>query len=93
MEKEEKIFPNGFTNWMETHYEIVMAIEQQLNRKEEVGMAWDVQKEYGMGGRYELSEALTDKFELKYKDIIWGEELIYWDEMDKFIKKELYYES
>jgi len=87
--KKEKIFPNGFSDWMETHYEIVMAIEQQLNNMT-IGKAWDVENAQGMGGRYEFSEDLTDKFELKYKDVIWGEELTFFDEMEKFIKIELY---
>ena len=89
MKKVIKYFPNGFTDWLETHYEIVMAIEQQLNNTT-IGKAWEVENTQGMGGRYELSEDLTDEFELEYKDVLWGEELIYLDEIEKFIKRELY---
>jgi len=88
--KTEKDFPNGFTDWLEAHYKIVMAIEQQLSHSDDVGKAWDVVKTRGTGGLYNLSEDLTDKFELEYESVMWGEDLEYIDEMEAFIKRELY---
>ena len=78
--------------WAENHFEIVTAIQQQLNRDEldGIGTAWKVENEQGRGGLYELSVKLTNKFMAKYADIIWGEEIEYDDTMEQFIKDELY---
>lgn len=78
--------------WAENHFEIVTAIQQQLNRDEldGIGTAWKVENEQGRGGLYELSVKLTNKFMTKYADIIWGEEIEYDDTMEQFIKDELY---
>jgi len=93
MKKEKQpIFPNGFTSWIETYYEIVSGIEQQLNNKDEIGRAWEVENTQGIGGRYELAKELTDKFEKQYEGVVWGETLAafdYFDAIYEFINNEL----
>lgn len=87
-DNNEKIFPNGFTSWMETHHEVTQAISIQLQQQE--GKAYDVACQRGTGGTYELAEELTDKFELKFKDFNWGEsEMSFFEELEEFLNVEL----
>lgn len=87
-EQDEKIFPNGFTSWMETHHEVTAGITNQLQMQE--GKGYDVACQRGTGGTYELAEELTDKFELKYKKYNWGEsELSFFETMEEFLEVEL----
>ena len=94
MEKDLEIeeipnLPNGFTSWIETYYEIVSAIQSQLDNKDEVGRAWEVENTEGLGGRYELAKELTDKFENQYKGIGWGFDLEWFDVIYEWIDNEL----
>ena len=88
--KTDKEFPNGFTNWIETHHEIVTYIQRKLsemqrNRSEykrydsTIEIVYD---KYGRGGLYELAEAWTDEFEEKNRDTEWDGE--FFDEIDYF---------
>lgn len=82
-----KHFPNGFTNWSETHFEIVKAISIELvkdHMSEKVGKIYD---EHGTGGMYELAEILTDEFETLYQGREWNGD--YFDTIDEFISKKL----
>ena len=67
---QAKRFPNGFTSWMETHYEVVAKIEERLAIRA-TGVAHKRQHLQGIGGLYELSEELTDKFELEFEGEEW----------------------
>lgn len=80
-----KIFPNGFEDWSETHYEMVA----HLNETEliEGSMAERKRYEQGVGGLYLLATALTDEFEEKYKGVVWGEELDYHDTLEEFLNE------
>ena len=86
MEKEK------FEDWHETHFEIVSAINDQLNGNGnfEFGVAYTVACQNGRGGLYELAKDLTDKFEELYSETIWGEDLYWSDTIEEFVKKELY---
>lgn len=81
------IFPNGFTSWHETHYEIVSAIHEELNKAD--SPVTKLMEEDGIGGLYEFAAGLTFEFETKFKGIAWGEELEYFDEIEKYLTEKL----
>lgn len=88
---ESKQFPNGFTSWMETHYEVVSFINSFSENyngttDEETQIAKRLEN-FGIGGSYELAEEWTDAFELQYSAIDWGGDLDYFDEIDNFCKR------
>lgn len=88
MNYEEK-FPNGFTNWQETHFEVVSQLTDILNQDEDT---WPdklclISSMQGRGGMYELAENLTDEFERLHADTVWDGE--FYDEIDKFIEEKL----
>lgn len=85
---ESKHFPNGFSCWNETHYEIVSAIEKIMSLDEPTGLAADCHRADGHGGLYQLAEELTDEFEAAHANVIWDGN--YFDEIDEFIKLKLY---
>ena len=81
-----KIFPNGFTSWMETHHEVVSEINSRLMLSGD-NKANRVMYEGGAGAIYELAEELTDKFEEMNKNREWDGE--FFDEIEEFMEKEL----
>lgn len=90
---EEKVFPNGFSSWHETHFEISEAIGKALNDmyspdELQSEVVVHVVEEHGTGGIYDLAEDLTDEFELKFEGKEWDGE--YFDEIEKFINEKLY---
>jgi len=50
-EQEDK-FPNGLSNWIETHHEIVKEVERMLNQSQDtwIKRLYDVQANGGTGG-------------------------------------------
>lgn len=85
---QEKHFPNGFTTWIETFYEIVSAIERE--RGHDSG-PWSprliaINETQGTGGFYELAEDLTDKFEALHEGREWDGE--FFDTVEEFIEEE-----
>lgn len=87
-----KNFPNTFEDWQESHFEIVQAITIEHIKKNPIGVVKERHESQGHGGLWELAKELTDEFELKYKDVQWGEgdEIEYFDIIKKFIKEKLY---
>ena len=83
-----KEFPNGFESYLETHYEVVSYLSMCLNNTPE-GKVAKHYNQHGTGGMYDLAKELTDKFETKFKDVVWGEEFDYMDTIDEFLEKEL----
>lgn len=81
----QKKFPNGFEDWMVTNLEIVSFINDTVEK--EGSMACKVQDNEGRGGLYLLAERLTNEFESKYKGVVWGEELEYFDTLGEFLYK------
>jgi hypothetical protein len=84
-----KHFPNGFTSWMETHYEVVQAITIEWTKDEPKGVVKECQETLGHGGLYELAEELTDEFELKYNTEYWSEGLGYFETLENFLSERL----
>ena len=83
--KQDK-FPNGFTSWAETHFEIVSAISLFANETDEDRIPDIISFTYRMGGRgalYELAEDWTDEFER-------ASMYSYWDEDEQLEKIETF---
>lgn len=78
-----KKFPNGLTNWIETHHEVVAFIASQLmSRTGEDCEIMKVEYTQGTGGIYDLAEEWTDEFEATHLDREWDGE--FFDEIEKF---------
>jgi len=82
-----KVFPNGFRNWAETHHEIVSMITLMMDNDNYPKKLEDTQIQHGSGGIWDLCIDLTDKFELENKDREWDGE--YYEEIENFIEKEI----
>jgi len=71
-----KEFVNGFSCWVETHYEMCAEIHWQFMKSDENNIATLVREAHDAGGHgflYLLAEAMTDEFENEYKGVTWGE--------------------
>ena len=83
----EKNFPNGFSSWQETHYEVVQAITLIWTQDEPYGI---VAQADGHGGLYELAEELTDAFEQEHKDTEWGKiGYFYFETIENWLNEKL----
>ena len=70
-------FPSGFASWLETHYEMVVAIHSEHIRDDYQHIAPMVEGVHdtgGLGFLYGLSRLMTDEFEEIHKDTVWGED-------------------
>jgi len=83
-----KDFPNGFTSWYETFFEIASAISHVARQEFPRGVVAEVQQAQGTGGLYELAEELTDKFEALHTGRHWDGE--FFDELEVYMSKELF---
>lgn len=81
----EKHFPNGFSAWQETHFEIVQAITIEHMKDEPSGIVAERHAEQGHGGLYELAEELTDEFETRYANFEWDGN--FFDVIEDYIKE------
>lgn len=77
-----KKFPNGFSSWMETFYEVTCYIYDTMGYSGT--MANKVVERQGTGGLYELAEDLTDEFEKIYKGKEWDGEWL--DTIHEFLQ-------
>ncbi len=76
-------FPNGFTSWYETFYEIVDMI---LSSDEyECNKVYEIEREQGRGGLWEFAYKLTQEFEEKYKNHQWDGE--YFECLEQFFNE------
>lgn len=57
-----KTFPNGFTSWIETFYEVVSKLNK-LEQESNDTFNDLIDSKGGIGGMYEFAEDLTDEFE------------------------------
>jgi hypothetical protein len=85
---ENKEFPNGFTSWQETHFEVVQRITQEHLKDEPQGIVKERHEAQGHGGLYELAEELTDEFENLNENRDWNGE--FFDEIDEFLQEKLF---
>lgn len=82
-----KHFPNGFNNWIQTHFEIVTAIAIELRKDYPSGKVGKIYDAQGTAGMYELAENLTDEFEALYEGKEWYDEYLH--TIDAFISNNL----
>lgn len=86
----EKNFPNGFTSWAETHYEVVQAITLIAQQDEPPGIVGEIGGARGHGGLYELAEDLTDEFEKEHEGHEWdGNPVTYWETIEAWLNEKL----
>jgi len=71
------------TDWIETHFEVVSWINEQLNHED--SLPYKREYEYGRGGLYELAEELTDEFQKEYEGVRWNEVFYYHDTLEEFL--------
>lgn len=83
----ERNFPNGFTSWQETHFEVVQAITLIAAQDEPYGIVLERREAQGHGGLYELAEELTDEFERTYAQHFWDGEFI--DTIEAWLNQKL----
>lgn len=83
----EKNFPNGFTSWQETHYEVVQAISLIAILDKPYGIVLERRETQGMGGMYELAEDLTDEFEKQYEGHAWDGD--FFDTIESWLNEKL----
>lgn len=84
----EKNFPNGFTSWHETHYEIVQAITLIWTQDEPYGIVAEWHEAQGHGGLYELAKKLTDEFEQEHTDTDW-DDIGYFETLESWLNEKL----
>lgn len=85
---QDKIFPNGFRSWMETHHEVVEAITLRLAMATLTTQKLvDIQRQYGHTGFYDLAEEITDEFEAMNQGRLWDGEFA--DEILSFTQTKL----
>jgi len=82
--KTNKEFPNGFTSWQETHFELVTLISAELSKNNPQGEIKDRLEANGIGAMYELAEEWTDEFELVNEDREWDGD--FYEEIEEFFK-------
>lgn len=92
---ETKHFPRGFSEWHETHFEVVRYITNSMRDEDEDNLFYAQtekslftisEEEQGHGGLYELAEQLTDYFEEAYKDVVFnGDTVNYFDHLATFL--------
>jgi hypothetical protein len=83
-----KHFPNGFSSWQETHFEIVQAITLEHIQDKRTGLVAYRHEAQGIGGLYELAEELTDEFEAIHEGETW-EDMGFFETLENFIDEKL----
>jgi hypothetical protein len=86
--KTEKNFPNGFSSWQETHFEIVQAITLEHAQDKRTGLVAYRHEAQGIGGLYELAEELTDEWEALYEIETW-EDIGYLETLENWLNEKL----
>ena len=82
-----KTFPNGFTNWAETHHEIVSAVTEIMLTDRLPIVLEEIQLEQGTGGIYEFCIDLADEFEELNRGREWDGE--FYEEIESFINQKI----
>lgn len=80
----EKIFPNGFESWMETHHEVVQHLTTTADK--EGSRAERTMEQGGTGTLYELGQELTDQFETQFCGKVWDGE--FYDTIEAWLQEQ-----
>jgi hypothetical protein len=83
-ESAEKVKNEDLENYLETHFDVVAFINYQLETYVD-NQVYKRHEAQGSGGMYLLAKQWTDEFTEKYKNIVWGEELEYYDTLEEFL--------
>jgi len=86
--KTEKNFPNGFSSWQETHFEIVQAITLEYIQDKRTGLVAYRHEAQGIGGLYELAEEMTDLFEAIHEGEEWSD-MGYLETLENWLNEKL----
>lgn len=81
-----KTFPNDFTSWIETFYEVVSKLNK-LEQESNNTFNDLIDSKGGIGGMYEFAEDLTDEFENLNENREWDGE--FFDEIESFMNNKL----
>lgn len=77
-------------SYLETHFEVVEAITLNMLDPTRMPLVLErTQHDYGKGGLYALAKVWTDEFEEKYKDILWGDELDFFETIQHFLDEKM----
>lgn len=82
--KTNKEFPNGFTSWYETFFELSLLFADEWNKDQLIGEIKNAQESQGRGGIYELMQEWTDEFEKINAEREWDGE--FYEEIEEFFK-------
>lgn len=74
-------------DWVETHFEVVARIAQELEYELYDTPVYRRYSEGGRGGLYELAEELTNEFQELHKDRVWDGE--FFDVLEEFLNEKL----
>lgn len=74
-------FPNGFTSWQETHFEIVGMITREIEQGENVFSY--ISENQGTGALYEVAFVLTMNFEKRFEGVEFDGD--YFDKLENFM--------
>lgn len=81
-------FPNGFTSWYETFFEIASYITNDISKwdgdPKDTNVVIEVHMNEGQGGVWELTKKWADEFELTNVGREWDGE--FYDEIEEFVK-------
>lgn len=82
-------FPNGFTSWQETHYEVVSFLTLSLDREDDpfYEIVSKIVEEWGVAYLKEYASNMTDKFEKLHYNRNWDGE--FFEELESFMLQEL----
>jgi hypothetical protein len=87
-ESSEKVKNEDLEEYLEVYYDVVEFITEHLTAWEGDDAWSTILKKHetqGGGGMYPLAKQWTDEFTEKYKDVVWGVDLIYQDELEDFL--------
>lgn len=76
-------FPNGFTSWMDTHFEVVSYLTTICEK--EGSIAYTTQAMSGTGALYDLAETITAGFEEAHKGREWDGD--YLEELENYLEE------
>lgn len=69
-------FPNGFTSWRETFFDVVTRITLIIDNELPSKIVHLIMEMEGRGGLYDLAESLTDEFEEIHRGRQWDGEYV-----------------
>jgi hypothetical protein len=76
------VFPNGLESYLETYFEVVAFIMDDVHQAE-IGVIADIEASQGRGGLYTLALKWTIEFEKRHEGRNWDGE--FFDMIDEFL--------